>query len=40
TMLAAQHVEIELVVQTRGRAHIAQVLAKLNAAGLEAAEQH
>ena len=40
TMLAAQNVEIELVVQTRGRTHIAQVLATLNAAGLEAVEQH
>ena len=40
TMLAAQNVEIELVVQTRGREHIAQVLATLDAAGFEAAEQH
>ena len=40
TMLAAQNVEIELVVQTRGRAHIAQVLATLIAAGFEAIEQH
>ncbi len=40
TMLAAQNVEIELVLQTRGRAHIAQVLATLNAAGFEACEQH
>ena len=40
TMLAAQNVEIELVVQTRGRSHIAQVLATLNAAGLEAVELH
>lgn len=40
TMLAAQNVEIELVVQTRGRAHIGQVLATLTAAGFEAAEQH
>jgi threonine dehydratase len=35
-----QNVEIELVIQTRGREHIAQVLATLNAAGFEASEQH
>jgi len=40
TMLAAQNVEIELVLQTRGREHIQQVLATLNAAGFEASEQH
>jgi threonine dehydratase len=40
TMLAAQNVEIELVLQTRGRAHIEQVLAALRAAGMEADEQH
>ncbi len=40
TMLAAQNVEIELVVQTRGRPHIAQVLQALRAAGFEAEEQH
>ena len=40
TMLSAQNVEIELVVQTRGRPHIEQVLAALNAAGFEACEQH
>ena len=40
TMLSAQNVEIELVIQTRGRAHIEQVLATLNAAGFEAGEQH
>ena len=40
TVLAAQNVEIELVLQTRGRAHIAQVLAALNTAGFEATEQH
>ena len=40
TMLAAQNVELELVIQTRGREHIAQVLAALAAAGFEAAEQH
>ena len=39
TMLSAQNVEIELVIQTRGRAHIQQVLLALNAAGFEAAEQ-
>jgi threonine dehydratase len=39
TMLSAQNVEIELVIQTRGRAHIEQVLATLNAAGFEAGEQ-
>ena len=40
TVLAAQNVEIELVLQTRGRDHIAQVLAALNTAGFEATEQH
>ena len=40
TMLSAQNVEIELVIQTRGRAHIGQVLLALNAAGFEAVEQH
>ena len=40
TLLAVQNVEIELVIQTRGRAHIAQVLATLEAAGFEACEQH
>jgi threonine dehydratase len=39
TMLAAQNVEIELVVQTRGRAHIQAVLAALHAGGFEAEEQ-
>ncbi|MEO8022491.1 threonine ammonia-lyase [Polaromonas sp.] len=39
TMLAAQNVDIELVIQTRGREHIAQVLAVLKAAGFEAMEQ-
>jgi len=39
TLLAAQNVEVELVVQTRGRLHIAQVLATLEAAGFEASEQ-
>ncbi len=40
TMLSAQNVEIELVIQTRGRPHIEQVLAALNAAGFEASEEH
>jgi threonine dehydratase len=40
TMLSAQNVEIELVIQTRGRDHIQQVLAALNTAGFEASEQH
>ena len=40
TVLAVQNVEIELVIQTRGPAHIAQVLAALNAAGFEAVAQH
>jgi threonine dehydratase len=35
-LLAAQNVAIELVLQTRGRAHIAQVIARLHAAGFEA----
>ena len=39
TMLAAQNVEVELVIQTRGRGHISQVLAALHAAGFEAEEQ-
>jgi len=38
-MLAAQNVDIELVIQTRGRAHIAQVLDVLTTAGFEAVEQ-
>jgi threonine dehydratase len=36
TLLAAQNVEIELVVQTRGREHLTQVLAALGAVGFEA----
>jgi len=40
TMLAAQNVEIELVLQTRGRTHIEQVLQALRKAGFEAEEQH
>jgi len=40
TMLAAQNVDVELVLQTRGRAHLASVLAALKDAGFEAEEQH
>ncbi len=36
TTLAAQNVEVELVIQTRGPQHIAQVLERLLAAGLQA----
>ena len=36
TTLAAQNVEVELVIQTRGPQHIAQVLGQLLGAGLEA----
>ncbi|MBS0468805.1 MAG: threonine ammonia-lyase [Proteobacteria bacterium] len=36
TMLAAQNVEIELVLQTRGKPHIQQVLDELRAAHMEA----
>jgi threonine dehydratase len=36
TTLAAQNVEVELVIQTRGPQHIAQVLTQLLEAGLEA----
>ncbi len=39
TLLAAQNVEIELVLQTRGREHIAQVLAALRANGFDAVEE-
>lgn len=39
TMLAAQNVEIELVVQTRGRSHVEAVLEALRAAGFEAEEE-
>ena len=39
TMLAAQNVEIELVMQTRGREHIQAVLDALHAAGFQAEEQ-
>ncbi|MDB5965427.1 MAG: threonine ammonia-lyase [Polaromonas sp.] len=40
TMLSAQNVEIEMVIQTRGRSHIQDVLAALAAAGFEAHEEH
>ena len=36
TLLAAQNVEIELVLQTRGKEHVQQVLAALRAAQMEA----
>jgi threonine dehydratase len=39
TLLAAQNVEIELVVQTRGRAHVQALLEALRAADFEAEEQ-
>lgn len=39
TMLTAQNVEIELVVQTRGRSHVDALLQALRAAGFEAEEQ-
>lgn len=39
TMLAAQNVEIEVVVQTRGPAHIQAVLEALRAGGFEAEEE-
>ncbi|MDP3835443.1 MAG: threonine ammonia-lyase [Hydrogenophaga sp.] len=37
TLLAAQNVAIELVLQTRGREHIAQVIERLRAAGFDTA---
>ncbi len=37
TLLAAQNVEVELVLQTRGREHVAQVLNHLLASGFDAA---
>ncbi|MDP9899586.1 threonine dehydratase [Variovorax ginsengisoli] len=40
TMLAAQNVDIELVLQTRGRAHLGDVLDALRRSGFEAQEQH
>jgi threonine dehydratase len=39
TVLAAQNVEIELVIQTRGREHIQAVLHALHAGGFQAQEQ-
>ncbi len=39
TLLAAQNVDIELVLQTRGRAHLSAVLDALRDAGFEAIEQ-
>lgn len=36
TLLAAQNVEIELVLQTRGHTHVAQVLKQLQDTGMEA----
>ncbi|CAM3839054.1 threonine ammonia-lyase [Paracidovorax anthurii] len=36
TMLSAQNVEIELVLQTRGQEHVQQVLAQLRAAAMQA----
>ena len=36
TMLSAQNVEVELVVQTRGHAHVADVLAALRSSGMDA----
>jgi threonine dehydratase len=40
TTLAAQNVEIELVIQTRGPQHIADVLAALQGAGMDAHSVH
>ena len=39
TLLAAQNVDIELVIQTRGRDHIAAVIEALRAGGFSAQEQ-
>jgi threonine dehydratase len=39
TMLAAQNVDVELVLQTRGRSHLASVLEALHQAGFSAEEQ-
>jgi threonine dehydratase len=39
TMLAAQNVEIELVIQTRGREHIEDVVGRLRAGGFQTEEQ-
>jgi len=40
TMLAAQHVEVELVIQTRGPQHVSEVVNALQAAGLDAQTVH
>ena len=40
TLLAAQNVEIELVIQTRGKEHIEQVLSALGEAGFDARQQN
>lgn len=40
TMLAAQNVEIELVLQTRGHAHVEQILQELRASGMQAQQHH
>jgi threonine dehydratase len=40
TVLSAQNVEIELVIQARGRAHVAQVIEALQAEGFQVIEQH
>jgi threonine dehydratase len=39
TVLAAQNVEVELVIQTRGRAHVRDVIAALRLGGFQAEEQ-
>jgi threonine dehydratase len=39
TLLAAQNVEIEIVVQTRGRDHVRSLLDALHAAGFQAEEE-
>ena len=36
TLLAAQHVEVEMVLQTRDAAHVQELLAALNAQGMQA----
>ncbi|MEJ8812278.1 threonine ammonia-lyase [Variovorax ureilyticus] len=40
TLQAAQNVDVELVLQTRGREHLSNVLDALRVAGFEAEEQH
>ncbi len=39
TVLAAQNVEVELVIQTRGREHVRDVIAALRSGGFQAEEQ-